>query len=112
MGEASKVRKQAVFLLNNQNTSEQSKGDRLAALKGKMVEDEQQRDARVAELSQRQAQFRENFGAKVTSLFAAIDTQLKTMRSKIDTALSEKGSVSAVVKDQRFWGELQVWYGA
>jgi hypothetical protein len=109
---ASKVREQAALLLNNQNTSEQSKADRLAALKRKLVEDAKQRAARAAELSQRQAQFRVTFGAKVTSLVAAIDTQLKTMRSKIDTALSEKRSVSAAVKDQRFWGELPGWYGA
>ena len=74
---ASKVEKQAALLLNNQNTSEQTKAARLAALKQKMVEDEKQRAARAAELSQQQALFREIFGAKANSLVAAIDTPLK-----------------------------------
>ena len=109
---ASKVERQAAVLLNKQNTSEQSKADRLAALKRKLVEDRKQRAARAAELSQRQAQYRRTFGAKVTSLVAAIDTQLKSMRSGIDKTLSNKGSVRAAVKSQGFWGELPGWYGA
>ena len=109
---ASKVKRQAAVLLNKQNTSEQSKADRLAALKRKLVEDRKQRAARAAELSQQQARYRTTYGAKVTSLVAAIDTQLKSMRSQIDKTLSNKGSVRAAVKSQGFWGELPGWYGA
>jgi hypothetical protein len=105
-----KVEKHAASLLEKQNTHEKSKAERQAALRRKMVEDKKQRAARAAELANRQAQYRKTYGAKVTSLVANIDAQLKIVRSKIDKTLSEMGSVKSEVNKLSFWGELPFWY--
>lgn len=108
---ASKVEKMAAMLLKQKKMLQQIEADRLANLKRKKLEDATQRAAREAELSQRQARYRNMNRAKVTSFVASIDNQLIDMRSRIDNALSNQSSVQTVVRELGFWREMPIWYG-
>ena len=108
---ASKVEKKAAMLLKQKKMLQQAEADRLANLKRKKLEDAAQRAAREAELSRRQARFRNMNRAKVTSLVASIDNQLKNMRSRIDNALANQSRVRRVVQELGFWGAMPIWYG-
>ena len=66
--------------------------------------------AEKAQLEQRQARYRSQYGAKVTSLVAAIDGSLAEARTQVDGAIDAQQGLEGTLQAHSFWGEVPRWY--
>ena len=98
-------------ILADKTGKQQSEAERIAELRRRLVEEKARKQQETNALSNRQREYRKQFGPKVASIVSGIETQISDIRIKIEASINSQHSLGDAVKGYGFFGEFPQWYG-